>query len=252
MEKDAVIGKRKIMLGSIDSTQIFADALFKQNKILHGTVVVTKDQYMGKGRNVNAWQSLSGKNFTGSYFIRHVRGDFNIGLLQMISAISVCNTINYFSKNKAMIKWPNDVLIGKKKISGILINNYWRGSQIDATIMGIGINVNQSEFEQNLVNATSLFIENGAELDLNNILHRLSWELNQWFPLLYQESDKIKPSYISLLSHFNQPVNMRIVATGEIKSGKIIDVNLHCHILVQFTQDDIRIFDIDQVKLLLA
>ncbi|MDI3526556.1 MAG: BirA family transcriptional regulator [Tenuifilum sp.] len=134
----------------------------------HGTVVVSEYQEFGRGQRGNTWESEKSKNLTFSILTRptflSVVEQF---YLSKITALSVTDWISaYIEKNRVKIKWPNDIYVDDKKIAGILIENSFSTQYINTSIIGIGININQDEFSDEVPNPTSLKIENGNEIDL--------------------------------------------------------------------------------------
>jgi BirA family transcriptional regulator, biotin operon repressor / biotin---[acetyl-CoA-carboxylase] ligase len=133
----------------------------------HGWVVVTDDQYQGRGQAGNQWFSHPKSNLTFSILLGepfHVKDQFNLNIFASLSITDLM-----LSKGiPALVKWPNDILSGGKKISGILIENTLSGSQVTQSIIGIGLNVNQSA---NLPeHAVSLVQLSGRVFDLPELL----------------------------------------------------------------------------------
>ena len=163
--KTLFIGQNSINLKSIDSTNSYASELLRQNAPLEGTMIYTFDQHNGRGQRGNTWYSQPNKNATLSYILYptflQIEKQF---LLNKITCLAVADLMaeiighskGLTQKDKAVqIKWPNDIYVGNKKISGILIENTLRETSIRSSIVGIGININQTDFTD-AINATSL------------------------------------------------------------------------------------------------
>src|SRR5690606_30567010 len=102
------------------------------------------------------------------------------------------------------VKWPNDVYVGDKKIAGILIQNVLRGTTIKHAVVGIGLNVNQTEFPKEIPNPTSVAIETSTQNDLELVIEKLSIFLEKrYLQLKSNLLSKIKDDYISVLYKFN-------------------------------------------------
>lgn len=145
---------------------------------IEGTVITADKQTSGRGQRSNSWLSEPELNLTCTYFLRPVflaaKDQF---LLSAAVALSVFDLINVFVLSENVrIKWPNDVLVGEKKIAGILIENSVRGMNLDNSLVGIGLNVNQVDFEDGLL-ATSLLKESGNRLEVDEILNALNGKL---------------------------------------------------------------------------
>ena len=135
------------------------------------TLWIADYQSEGRGQRGNHWHSAEGLNlmFTLSVYPKFlsVKSQFQIS---EITALAVCQTLQNEGIT-ARIKWPNDIYVGDKKICGILIEHDVVGINLSRSIIGVGININQSEFDENLPNPTSLKLELGCEcLDRNRIL----------------------------------------------------------------------------------
>jgi len=178
--------KKAKYLFSVSSTNDFAKELIeKEEDELDGLVLVAEHQTAGRGRFKRKWFS---RGFMGIYTTFLLRPFFPIEKLQLITLItglSVKKTlmdINPEFERSLDIKWPNDVLIGGKKVCGILTETISRGNGIEYVIIGVGINVNQNEFEPQIERfATSLFKESGRKFDRTVILVKLLNYINFYF-----------------------------------------------------------------------
>ena len=151
--------KKIIHLKTVNSTNEFAKKLIDTCKDSDSFVITSDFQSRGKGQFNNSWESFSGKNLLISVVIsfkKKVKRKFD---LNIISSLAVLDTLNELGFKNTSIKWPNDVLIGNKKIAGILIETKSKGNEIYKSIIGLGLNVNQEQFKIYDREATSLKIE---------------------------------------------------------------------------------------------
>ena len=162
------IGSKIIRLESVDSTNNYVANLIKRGGIEHGSVIMAVDQYDGRGQREAKWLSNAGLNLTFSLYLDDVNLSVNrqFVLTELIS-IALIKLLSKFSI-EAKIKWPNDIYVKNKKIAGILIENQLSGKKIKNTIIGVGLNVNQIDFS--LLNASSIILETGNRLNLDEIL----------------------------------------------------------------------------------
>lgn len=179
-------GKIKIYLPTTSSTNAHAMELLAKTNPSEGTCIYTDFQSAGRGQIGRFWHSSHGKNVLISYifypgFLK-VTDQF---YLNIISSLAVRDTIMSYMDD-VTIKWPNDVYVGEQKISGILVQNVLRGSQIKATVIGIGINVNESEFPSELPNPTSILGVIGRETRLDDVIQLLSSRLEYHYLRLKQ------------------------------------------------------------------
>ena len=213
-----------IKLNATDSTNSYLKRLLAKDILDDLTVVVSKHQTKGKGRNGNVWVNEASLNLAFSIYKKFS----NLGIkdkfmLNVISSISVFQLLKENNLEKLKIKWPNDIMTAKGKISGILIENSFKGKLINYSIIGVGINVNQKKFKD-LPNATSLFIETGLEFSLDSLASRLAEIFHRNF-LLFDKNDN------DLFEFYNNNLFLKNVYSNftgldnKKFSGKIVCVN---------------------------
>ena len=141
-------------------------------------VVVADFQTAGKGCGQNSWESERGKNLLFSVLTHpnriSVRSQFII--TQMVS-VALCNTLEHYIDLRPEIKWPNDIYVGDKKICGVLIENRLEGLRIKDCIIGIGLDVNQTEFRSDAPNPVSIKLLTGRDTDRDELLAQFITEL---------------------------------------------------------------------------
>ena len=139
------IGNNIISLEEVDSTNRYLkDYLLKDNNTIEGLVVVATNQHSGRGQKGNTWQSEQGKNLTFSIFIKpniQVQAQF---LISKAISLGIVDFLNDVGLSELKIKWPNDIFCKDKKIARILIENTLKGNNVSNSIIGIGLNVNQT------------------------------------------------------------------------------------------------------------
>jgi BirA family biotin operon repressor/biotin-[acetyl-CoA-carboxylase] ligase len=201
--KQALFGKEIIHLSNIDSTNNFAAKLLLQNLCQNGAVIMADVQTQGKGQRGNIWLSESGKNLLCSFVFKpdNLSVENQIALTWATS-LSLLQTLRNFNI-EALIKWPNDIFVGGKKIAGILIENQLQGSKISCSIIGIGLNINQTFFED--LNATSLLLETNQIVEPRTFLNLLANEMNEQFELIYSSNfELLKSEYEANLFQMNE------------------------------------------------
>lgn len=238
-----------IKLDATESTN-----LYLKNLLLSGipedlTVVIAKEQTQGKGQMGTTWQSSSGKNLTFS-ILKEIESFLIADQFQLNIAVSLAifDTLKTFQVPHLKIKWPNDILSGTSKICGILIENMLKGNQIRASIIGIGLNVNQTYFP-NPFNATSLKLLLGRTFDLDEVLQVLLENLAKYLQFL--ETNKIgelSKDYLEVLfkreevSSFQEP-------NGKSFTGTIKGISETGRLRVM-KEGVIKEFDLKEIKLL--
>ena len=138
------LGRNFIYSDEVESTNtvLLSSKEFNQN----GTVLLAEYQTKGKGRKDREWLSNSGQNLTFSILLKDDFKDKNINMVNFSSAVAVAQAIENLYQLDVELKWPNDVLVSKKKIAGILIESTSKANKISKIVIGIGINVNQPNF----------------------------------------------------------------------------------------------------------
>ena len=169
------VGRSIIELERTDSTNNFAAKLLNTQKPAEGTAIMTHIQEAGKGQRGNTWQSEAHKNLTVSFIFYPT---FVSASKQFTLNIAISLGLHDYFKaefgDRVKIKWPNDLYIDHKKVAGILIENIWSGSGLKSSIVGMGININQESFGEDLQKAASKKSFSGKEYPLKEELHAVS------------------------------------------------------------------------------
>ncbi|MBW4360744.1 biotin--[acetyl-CoA-carboxylase] ligase [Flavobacterium taihuense] len=159
-----------IKLDAIDSTNEFLKGLSNKHEVQNFTVVTAENQLKGKGQMGSKWDSESGKNLIMSVLIKNFLFDnetvFN---LNVVVSLAVIRTLKKYNIPELSVKWPNDIMSANKKIGGILIENSIKGEGTITSIVGLGLNVNQVQFEY-LPRASSLALICSSFFDKEEIL----------------------------------------------------------------------------------
>jgi BirA family transcriptional regulator, biotin operon repressor / biotin---[acetyl-CoA-carboxylase] ligase len=181
--KSSIFGKTVFTFETIDSTNAYAKTLSKLDGP-HGTVIVTEEQTQGRGRLQRQWISAKGKNLLFSVIVFPEFDIKKISLLTFAGALAVADAIETVTNLSSTCKWPNDVLVNSKKVCGMLLESTFEQSKIDKIILGIGVNVNQTEFTDQLQHkATSLRTESGREINRIHLLQKILEE----FEIRYEQ-----------------------------------------------------------------
>lgn len=163
---DGVFGQRVVSYEITDSTNTRAKQLAEEGAV-HGTLVVANMQTAGKGRRGRSWQQEEGSVIAMSLLLRPVFSPDKASMLTLLAAHSVAGAIEAVTGLPAAIKWPNDIVINRKKTVGILTEMSLGVEQaaIDYIVIGIGINVNNTAFPEDIRDmATSLYLEKGERV----------------------------------------------------------------------------------------
>jgi BirA family biotin operon repressor/biotin-[acetyl-CoA-carboxylase] ligase len=195
-------------LHTVDSTNTFLKNWLKNESLEHMTGVYAEDQTNGRGQRGNKWWTEKGKNLTFSVLVKipdfPISRQFELNQAISLAILNILNDLNpVIPKVKFEIKWPNDIMADGKKIAGILIENSLSKGVIRHSIVGIGLNVNQTDFPIEINKATSLLLLKKQEYDVDILLNKLTQSIKRFIAKLKQDKD-LKSEYIGSLYRYNK------------------------------------------------
>lgn len=218
----------------LPSTNDFAHNLIQIGDFLpEGSIIHTNNQTKGKGQGKNQWVSSPNQNLTFSmiYYPKPLPLRY-LFALNMISSLAVLEAAKHQNIKNLSVKWPNDILYNDQKIAGILIRNTLSQKSLTASIIGIGLNVNQTIFDKNLPRATSLALATNQQLDRQLIFqHIIDAFERRYTQLLAGDYINIKTEYLKNLYRFGLTAKY-YPTQGEPFQGKIIDVLESGHLVI--------------------
>ncbi|MBI1836045.1 MAG: biotin--[acetyl-CoA-carboxylase] ligase [Flavobacteriia bacterium] len=239
-----MIGKKIIQLENVDSTNNYVANLIQSNNIEHGTVILADEQTAGKGQRGNTWYSKPGENIVTSIYLRPEKlSVIHQFYLTIYVSISILKTLKKFDLSPS-IKWPNDILIGSKKITGVLVETHLNKSNIEHVIIGIGINVNQMDL--NTINGTSIRMETNEFNPIYTVLLSLINELNlNWKHITNENFTFLKKEYLNNLWLYQQET---IFTDNQSEfTGKIIDIDEIGRLIIQ-KGNQIQKYNLKEIK----
>lgn len=197
-------------INEVDSTNSELRRMIAEGNATNLTVLTADYQTSGRGQVGNHWESEQGKNILMSILLQpeslDVREQY---YLSMSISVSVVSCLREYLGDAVVVKWPNDIYVGDKKLAGILIENTLRGIDIANSIVGMGINVNQTTFTSDAPNPISMKDITGKDFDrakiVEHMAHSLSVSLtridnkqydtilNEYMQILYRNDGKLYP-----------------------------------------------------------
>lgn len=240
---------------TIDSTN--SEALRRLPELPSLCILAAHDQTAGRGQRGNSWFTEAGKNLTFSIVLKFGQNGIPplavkeaVGLNYLISDV-VAKFLRGFGVD-CQIKWPNDIYVQRRKISGVLIENTLNGEYLEASVIGAGININQREFPQ-LANATSLYRCIGQEQDLEEGLSRLCSLFEKELPLLFNPRQKaaLFENYTSHLFQLGVPARYRDLLEDREFTGVIQGVEADGRLCIQDTEGQRRLYRFKEVGYIL-
>lgn len=248
-----VIGHELITLKSVDSTNKHAAELLAQGKLSHGAVILADEQTAGRGQRGRIWRSGAGLDLTASVVLRleHLKVSEQF-VLAKIASLAVHDVVSDAMKvavdrgsELTRIKWPNDVLVDRRKVSGILIKNDIVGGLVMNTIVGIGINVNSGDLEAEF-NATSLRMETGLEHDRMALLEHLCQRLEHQIDAWQKDPDASARAYTGLLWGRGRYTAFEL--DGQPFNARPMDVDEDGRLLVEDEDGKVQVFGYDRLR----
>lgn len=221
--------------------------LIVQESLPEGSAVVVECQTAGRGQIGNVWESEPGKNLTFSIVLYPSCIQANQQfLISQIAALSVKETLDYYTDG-ITVKWPNDIYWKDKKICGMLIENDLSGHAIYSSIIGIGINVNQTVFRGDAPNPVSLIQVIGKEVSLDEVLDRfLHLFYGYYLALLREKEGEIRSHYLSAL-YRKDGYHMFRDESGLFEAC-IYDIEPTGHLLLRLSEGIIRRYAFKEVS----
>jgi BirA family biotin operon repressor/biotin-[acetyl-CoA-carboxylase] ligase len=215
-----------------------------KNKPPEGAVVRADSQSAGRGQFGSQWESEAGKNLTLSVILYpgwlEATAQFYLNMAVSLALIP--------PDIPATVKWPNDIYIGDQKTAGILIRNSLSGGNLQSSVIGIGLNVNQQVFRSDAPNPTSLTLAAGRQFDLDEVASALFERLeSRYLQLKAGKRDAILEDYTASLHRINQPALYRRTAGGEPFTGIIRGVTTSGRLLLD-TEAGPETFDLKEIR----
>ncbi|MBZ9627687.1 biotin--[acetyl-CoA-carboxylase] ligase [Psychroflexus sp. CAK1W] len=238
-----------VKVDATSSTNSFLKEFVKINTEKKTYCVVAHHQVDGKGQRGTGWESEAGKNLTFSVYLPGLKSIHKEAFkLSALVALGLKNVLTTYDMPKLFIKWPNDILSRQFKIGGILIENMMTQNQEGASVVGVGLNVNQESFP-NLPSASSMRILSGKSFSLDNLLEDILTEFEQ-IPDLFNRSSykEVMSSYYDSLFRYNK-VSVFQFPDNSLAQGLLRGVDNHGRLIVEFEEDRLESFDIKEIQI---
>ncbi|WP_127845124.1 biotin--[acetyl-CoA-carboxylase] ligase [Psychroflexus aestuariivivens] len=238
-----------VKVDATSSTNSFLKEFVKSHSEKKMFCVVAHHQVEGRGQRGTVWQSEAGENLTFSVYFPGLESIHKETFkLSALVAMALKKVLTNYDIPKLSIKWPNDILSRQFKIGGILIENMITQNRLGASIVGIGLNVNQTSF-QNLPKASSMKLLTDVTYDLDVLLQDILFEFEQ-IPNLFNEMSykKVISDYYTSLFKYNK-VTMLQFPDDSLAQGLIRGVDNYGRLIVEFEEDRLESFDIKEIKI---
>ncbi len=228
------VGKVFLDFPDLPSTNEYAQHLLAKSKPIEGTVISTFNQHAGRGQIGSSWESEPSKNISLSIiFYPHFLSASEQFALNLAFSLGVREFIAKYIEKSVKIKWPNDIYVNNRKISGILIQNTLSSSQVQHCILGIGINVNQIFFSENAPNATSFSIETTETFPLYDLIEVLCHDIEKrYLGLKNYKRAALQEEYYQHLYRYREEAFFK-KRDGTVFKGAITGIDPNGKLLIQ-------------------
>ncbi len=218
-----------------------------EETVFEGTVIITDNQTAGRGQRGNTWEANTGQNLTFSLILKpnFLKASDQFQLNVAIS-MGVFDFLNDFIDKDLSVKWSNDIYFEDKKMGGILIENTLQGYNIGYSIIGIGLNINQVEFQN--IRATSLrnITQNPQQYDLSEMLKKLLENIEKnYLRIKNNDYESLKIKYLTNLYRFQEWHYFR--KNGQQFLGQIVGIDETGKLAIE-TEGMVLYFDFKEVE----
>lgn len=241
---------RIIKVNAINSTNEFVRDLYRGDFDFKPVCVTAHTQTAGKGQRGAGWLSNAGENLTFSILYPEVALQLDEQfILSAAVALAVTEVLKAYGIPKLKVKWPNDIMSGNRKICGILIENILKNDRIAASVIGIGLNVNQQEFP-GLPQAGSLRMATGNSFELDTLLEDILKTMEKRLQNLSKLSKtEVLEEYASSMFRRNQVSTFQL-PDGSFLTGIIRGVTTVGRLNMEVEDSVFRTFELKEVKLM--
>lgn len=241
---------RIIKVNAINSTNDFARDFYRGNSDFEPVCVVAFEQTKGKGQRGASWISNAGENLTFSLLYTKINININHRfLLSAAVSLGIIEALGKFEIPELSVKWPNDIMSGKFKIGGILIENILNSEGISASIIGIGLNVNQLEFS-GLPRAGSLQKATGMKYSLDEVLEELLDKIDSRLISISSKNETLVLEEYASVMFRRDVVSTFQLPDGSYLTGIIRGVTTSGLLNMEIEDSVFRTFDLKEVKLM--
>ncbi|WP_031425826.1 biotin--[acetyl-CoA-carboxylase] ligase [Flavimarina sp. Hel_I_48] len=241
---------RTVKVDATASTNSYLREFSRSMDLQEEILLWTDHQFAGRGQRGATWESQPFKNLTFSVFKRvrlfPVEKQFYI---TMAASLAIVELLKEFEIPRLKVKWPNDILAGNRKLCGILIESVVKNGKLDALIIGVGLNVNQTHFER-APQATSLALETKKEFELAQLIKKINPIFEKYVNRITRgDFEQIKVEYEAELFKKDRPA-LFSNPNGDRFNGMIKGVSEEGKLLLQHEDDAIRKYGLKELKML--
>lgn len=233
----------------IGSTNSYLKKRAPEN-ISHGQVLLAGLQTKGRGQYKRNWESAAGQNLTFTLVLRPQQAN-RFHILTLACARALVAQIEEELNQPAALKWPNDVIADGKKIAGLLTETVFNGNKLDRLLIGIGININQTSFADEIkAKAGSLRMACGAEIDrehfLAELLSRIEFEYGRW----HKQNDELLKWINQKIIGYGQWVRLKVDGQKHPGAFKMVGIDNSGRLAVIDKEGGVKTFSYEQIRII--
>ena len=241
---------RNTMIYHINNTTSTNDEA-RGERYEHMDVIWSEHQTAGRGQRGHSWHSTEGENLTFSVVLHPtflpIVEQF---LLSEVVALALVDAMAEYGI-ECRIKWTNDIYARDSKLVGVLIEHSLAGDTLARTIVGIGLNVNQTEFPSDLPNPTSMALQRSAKFDREEVLRCFMHKLEEWYDVLLSgDKQLVETTYVSRMYHLLEEYSY-MLPSGEIVRARIRGVRPSGELILEHHDGIVREYAFKEIEFVL-
>lgn len=229
---------------TLDSTNKEAQRLLAQGPIASGLTLLAEHQTDGRGQLGRPWMAAPDTHLAMSIIHKPVAlSPAELPTLGMKVSLGIVRALRSFDSTLPLaIKWPNDIYLEDKKLCGILIENSLSGTTVQYSILGIGMNINESQFPPEIPNAISLLMATGRTYDIKEI----ALAIRDYILALLDHPSGWKKEYDHCVYGLDRKFDF--ITGGDVMEGMVKGVSLQGHLLLETSDQEIKSFASHEIK----
>ena len=219
--------------------------MLAQGELSHGTFILAEFQTNGRGYGNNSWFSSSQTNLLGTLYVEftHLPAHAQFSVTTLVST-TIAHYLEKELNQEIFVKWPNDIYVSNRKICGLLIENQIMGNFLHSSLIGMGLNVNETHFPSNLPHAVSMFQTDGKFRNINQVAQVIGSSV--LYKMQNAEFEKYGlEEYLARLYRKDRVANYRRGNT--IFQGIIRGIDVYGRLLLE-TEDGLQTFGFKEVE----
>jgi BirA family transcriptional regulator, biotin operon repressor / biotin---[acetyl-CoA-carboxylase] ligase len=246
--KTQFLGRHLIYLNEVDSTNSYLKSI-PSDSITHGSLCIADAQVQGRGQYKREWLSAGGLNLTWSYLLKPAEYD-RLFMLTLAFIYSAAEVIQATTGLETQLKWPNDLIIKEKKVGGVLAETVFNGNHLERCIIGIGINVNQSAFPDDLSQASSLSMLTGASFQREELLANISLRSEQAYEQWLNRDRQLVKHINEKLIGYGEQVAVQLDGVPLEGTKLMLGVNTSGHLHMMDDDYTVHTYAYEQVRVI--